>query len=772
MRNLKLFFRKASRQKNISVLTVASLGLGIAVSVLVGLWAINEFSFDRFHQDADITYRVYTENTRNGGKRTHTYRQLGERVAFSVPEIKEMCRIANGNMDVRVGDDLFLRNSLYQTDRNFFTFFTFPLKEGEVKNCLSAPNQMVIDQTTAGKWFPGGQALGKSVQANGMVWTISAVMYDIPENSHLKRGVIVPFYGKYAQLDCGSNAFTTYLKIPFLSGRDSLEARLTQLSYLDSPMLEDEGLVTKVEPLKEVHFGQVQANSKGNKFLVWILLLVASSILIISCVNFTNLFISTSFLRAKEIGVKKTHGAGKGGLMKEFYMETACYVLLSVILGVIVTIGLLPLFNEFVNSRLTIDFSSPLFYGFLLGITLFTILLSGSFPALYMTKFNTVQTLKGQFKGQKLSSLQKGFLILQFTVSLFFLISVFFIHKQVDFMVNHDLGFDKENIVIVSGRGDLEKQYNTVREELLREPSIKDVTMRVGVPMSRNDNYPVQVPGADERYSMELCEVKPNYLKMMGMEIIEGENPFREGVQQQVCVLNETAVRVLGLKDPLNETINIWGNYRLQIKGIVKDVTTKSFYSENNPEIYFDLVPFFEHSVNLYVKVQGDPREALQVIEAQWNKMNPGVPFRYDFLDTMYAQLYKSEVVLEKMLSCAMAIVLCISIAGLFAIAYYATQRRIKEIGIRKVSGAGNWSLLLILNASYVKWMVVSFVLACPLAYLFVKSWQDAFAVKAALSWWVFALSGVIAVVVAMATVSYLTWKTARINPVEALKSE
>lgn len=780
LRSFKFFVRNLRAQKTVGVLSIGSLAISIAVAVLIGLWAMNELSFDNFHRDGDKVYRLTIDTYKNNEsvRFGSTFKPFGEEAKAKLPEVQEMCRVmAWGGNEIRLDHVLHTGNSVYVVDTNFFTFFTFPLKKGDAATVFEAPDRMVIDETTALKYFPGEDPMGKTIHYEGVDFTVAGIMYDMPANSHLRAGIVVPMFGYYAKdVWGGSDVYITYFKLNATTDLTALEGRLLDILFQSMLAFKETTSTIHLQPLSEVHFakeGFEMPIIKGDKPLVMIFLLTALVVLLISCINFINLFISTSFLRAKAIGVKKTHGADKTCLVKEFYLETFYYVLAAVLLGVLLAIVGVPFFNRLANSSIHIDPKSPLLYLFLGGLTLFTVFVAGLFPALYMTKFGVVETLRGHFKGKNLSVLQKGLIIAQFTASIVFLISVFFINKQVHYMVGKDLGFDKENVLYVQGRGEFATHYEAIRNDLLQCPSINDVARKNSLPTDWVQGWTVGKPGVDDKYLMEMCQIDYNYPDLMGMKILEGENPFREVHDSlNYCLINERAAKLLGMAHPVGENLLIYGRY-YPIKGVIKDAQTKSLHQGVDAQVYLKLSKGWGDSGCPYlIKVKGDPQEAIKAVEAKWKELVPDVPFEYGFLDQAYEDLYKAETSAGKILTSVMLITLLISVVGLFAMAFYATQRRIKEIGVRKVNGATVGELLLILNRDFVCWVILSFVLACPIAYLCVSRWLESFQARTEMSWWVFALVGVIAVLIALLTVSYQTWKTANINPVKALKSE
>lgn len=771
IRNIRIFIRNLMRQKSISLLALGSLSVGIAVALLIGLWVVEELSFDHFHKYGNHIYRVIHED-RDQNENTSTYRELGDDMKNSFPEVKERCRMVYTNLEYEVGELIFQDIKAKQADENFFTFFSFPLMRGDAASCLDAPGKMVVSESVAGKWFPGKDAVGQVVKAEGMDWQVTAVMKDIPYNSHIQADVVMHFYGAYDKENATGDVFRTYVYAPEIPDLKALEQRFSQLPGPIGNMIAKMGHKYKLQPLKAIHFSGVYSDHMGNKSLVVILTLTALAILLIACINFINLFVAVSFLRVREIGVRKTFGAGKKNLVMAFYRETLEYVLLAAAVAMVLAILFLPLFNRLADYRLSLGFDTPFLYIYLAGVVVFTFFVAGSYPAFHMTRFGVADTLGVQFRGKKLSLLQNSLLVLQFSVSIVFVIMIFFVHKQVNYMVNYDLGFDKENVVCMRVRPELLPHYNAVRDELLKNPAIKDVTLRDELPMDWADGFPIMKPGSEDMVQFEICQVESNYLDMMGMKLVEGENPFYTRANNCI-VIDETAVKDLGLEEPLGASLNIWWRDFI-IKGVVRSTQNKTLKQEGAHPVVYMLVREQSYRSDYYMmcKVSGNPQKGIAAMQGMWERYSPEVPFKYQFLDAAYQELYESETRLGNMFLCAMLVMLLLSMSGLFAIAYYTMQRKIKEVGVRKVNGAKIWDLLVLLNTGFIRLVLVAFVIGGTLSYYFASYWLENFSVRTELSWWVFAVAGLAAVAVALLTVFFLTLRAARMNPVDALKGE
>lgn len=614
-------------------------------------------------------------------------------------------------------------------------------------------------------------------------------MYDIPRNSHIQAEVILPMFGSFKSWEWDSGFYyDTYFILSPSADLNLIGERLTQINKAGAgDFLKNAYNEVGLELVRDIHFSKTEPGFdnavKGDKSFLQILVFTALVILIIGCINFTNLFISTAFIRARSIGIKKSQGAGRRTLILEFYKETAVYVFISVVGGLLLAMLTLPVFNNYTGSTTVLDFYNPQLYVFLFCLIIVTILIAGSFPAFRMTKFGIIETIGGKFRGKKMSAFQKALVIIQFTSSISLLIIVFFFGRQIDTLLSQDLGFDNKNVFYVNGWGAFGADYKSLRNELRKNPAIADVAMKqYDLPLRMGNGVGVRSLDGDEAILIDLSEVSPNYFDFFDMEFLAGENPLwlETAANSRYCVINEAAARALGLEDnPVDASfmyISI-GQKLIEndgktytVKGVIRDSYVKSLHETPGAQMYLNLSRDDHNPI--FIRTVGNPQDAIQAMEKMWKEINPNVPFEYHFLDETYDAQYKAEMNARNVLSYALLITFIISAAGLFAIAFYSTQRRIKEIGIRKINGAKVTDLLLLLNKDVVVWVVISFLIACPIAYVFLYNWLDDFVVKTSLSWWVFLIAGVLSALVALITVSYQTWRTATTNPIESLKTE
>jgi putative ABC transport system permease protein len=778
---IKTFLKTFLKHRTTNLLSVCGLSLGMAIALLMGWWALNEMKYDQFNTDANKIYRICRQGYLNNetARVGSVFGPLSGEVKLRFPQVEESIRVTTtGKSRIKVGDVINYESSIYFADSNFFQFFSFPIKTGDINSCFKDPDKIVLTESFAAKYFGDKNPIGETVNLYDRDWQVSAVMYNIPNNSHLRFDALCVMSG-VPDLDNSRwgrrDSYGTYIKVAENTDIEDLAKNITALARENFPPYIQIDLSHFLQPLKDIHFDTAQFRFdyavKSDKRFVLIFLFMAIAILVIACINFTNLFISASFLRTKSIGLKKANGASKGSLIIESFIETSLYVLLSAIAGAVIASLSLPVFNQLANSNISFDFSNVSLISLLLGITLLTIIMAGIFPALYLTKFNPVATLKGEFNGKNVSVLQKGLVIFQFAASIVLLVTVVSIKRQVHYVQSADLGFNKSNVVYVAARGAFSESYETVKQELERNHAIVEVTAKNCLPSDWNQGLGFATEETRENpYLMEVCGIMNNYFDMMDIQIVAGENISNYHDSLNYVMINEQAASVLGLESPIGEII-YKGDEPLIIKGVLQNIKTKSLHNRIDPQVYSNLGRVTSGNV-VMIRISDDTQSAIKAIKDKWQEENPEHPFEYHFLDDTYDELYQNEIRAGKIVTWGMCIALFITMIGLFAMAKYSTERRTKEIGLRKVNGAEVFDILILLNKDFLKWVVIAFGVAIPISWYLVNSWLNSFAYRTTLSWWIFAMAGVIAVVISLVTVSWQTFLAASRNPVYSLRYE
>lgn len=778
---LKEIFRWAIRHKGTTVLSISGMAIGIAVALLIGIWGLNEFSFDKFHQDASRIYRVCRQGLINNESVVlgSDFGPVGTTAKQLFPDVEDVTRIRVMSRElVKINGITSYEDQICTVDQNLFSFFSFKLETGDPLSCLDGPDKIIIDRFLVDKYFKGEDAVGKVVEIYGKTFIISAVMQNVPGNSHVKFRMVIPFAGlSWLNENTWGNSdnFLTYLKLKDHADPAAIAAQITPMTYEHFPVYKQFKIKHFLQPLSDIHF------SPGFRFdyvitndsrIVFIFISLAILILLIASFNFINLFVSNSIQRAKSIGIKKINGSSKASLFMASYFETILYVLVATFLAFILAVILFPFFNQLTGSSLRLEFSdaNTLIYNVIL--VLGTIAIVGSIPAMHVLKFNSEQIIHNRFKGKNISLLQQVLVISQFVASIVLISSAIVVQKQIRFVQNHDLGFNKERIIYFDAKNFAGK-YEAFREELLKSPSIADVTAKSILPSQWNNGATVvALDNPANQQLMETCQITYNYPEVIQIPLVEGKNPFDPLLKtSNECLINEQAVKSLNLIDPVGKQIKVHDREIYTIAGVLKNANTKSLHIQIDPQVYIALGRVEPYHV-IMVKTSEDQKGAIDALKNLWNKYNEENPMEYYFLDDAYDKLYKVEETASKIIGAGMVIALFLAFMGLYAISTYATERRVKEIGIRKVNGATINEVMVMLNQVFVKWVAIAFIIATPLAWYVVHKWLENFAYKTSLGWWIFALSGLLALGIALITVSWQSWKAATRNPVEAIRYE
>jgi putative ABC transport system permease protein len=780
--NLKEILRWASHNKSTTALSISGMAIGIAVAMLIGIWSLNEFSFDKYHKDSKRIYRIYFQGFINGESvRAGTvFGAAGTAAKEQLPDVEDMTRIMPfGRNMLKIKGKNNYEDQICYVDKNLFNFFSFKLETGSRQTCLDGPDKMVIDQYLANKYFASENPIGQIIEYYDKKFQISAVMENVPENSHLKFHIVMPIEGdkwlNENQNKWGTGAsFMTYLKLKEGTNTATLAGQITEIADSGFPVYKQFGIRHFLQPLTEIHlssgFGDRYVNFTDGR-IVFIFISIAALILLIACFNFINLFISTSFQRAKSIGIKKISGSSKAGLFAASYLETAMYITVGTLLAIIIVIVSLPYFNQLAGSNLKIDFSNYQIYIYSAILVLSTMAIAGTIPVLYILRFNPEEIIRSRFKGKGVTMLQRVLVVSQFAASIVLISSAIIIEKQINYVQNKDLGFNNKQLICFSPRN-MAKNFETTREELMKNPAIADVTAKTCLPNEWYGGLNVKLkdsPGNE--IILEVCPILYNYPGVMEIPVIEGRNPFKRGENHsKECMINEQAIHGLGINGPISKELYV-GDSLYTIAGVLKNANTKSLHQLVGPQVYVSLKELSPFDV-MMVKTTRNKKGAIEALSAAWNKSNPDVPFEYNFLDETYHRLYKLEETASKIILIGMIIALFLAFMGLYAISHYAIERRTKEIGIRKVNGAKVSEVMAMLNKDFIKWVVISFVVATPIAWYVMHRWLENFAYKISLSWWIFVLAGLMALGISLLTISWRSWKAATRNPVEALRYE
>ncbi|MFA8434965.1 MAG: ABC transporter permease [Marinifilaceae bacterium] len=773
MRHLGYLYRLFLKNRFTNLLGISGLSVGIALSVLMLCWTYNELTYDEFNRDYKKIHRLIFGGVANGQyiKGSGLNLPLFKACLQKFPEI-ESGTIVNpeywGDVEVKVNDELFFVSHASFVDSNFFDFFDYSLINGTTHTVLDAPDKIVITEKLAIQLFNNSNPIGESLSFFGQNWQVGGVMDAMPANSHLHSDMLIPYRG-LDWFDKDSD-FILYFKISETSDVDLLAEKIGSLRT--GGRYEELGIDYELQSLKEVRFSTDITSDfitrKIEKHTVLIVAVLSVLILILACVNFVNLFISTMFVRAKSIYLRKIHGANRVAIALEIIAEIMGYVILSVVIGIIILVIMLPYFNELSSSELVINFLSPSFYLLIIALILVVTLFAGVFPAVLITRIKSINILKGRTVAPRISGFQRSLVILQFTASIFLLISVVFVQKQLNYSMNIDLGYRISNIIYFHPYGKFSSGYEAIKEELMRHPLIVDVTVREREPFCAGEMFEIQTDRTDNSIGAQLCFVKENYFDFMNISIEEGSDLSAYNESSNMILISRSLKNLLEMKQ-YDQTIKM-ADECLNVKGVVADIKSSS-YHVTEPQVY-KTIDEVRGSHTMLIKTTNDIEGALEYTGKIWKKINPQRPFEYHFLDQTYEELYNSEKRIKSIIRFGVLVALFITMLGLFAIVKYTMELRYKEVGIRKINGAKVYELMFLLNCRFVNWIAIAFIIACPIAYYAINNWLENFAYKTSMNWWLFILPGLGVLVLALVTMNWQIFVAARRNPIETLNDE
>ncbi len=779
--NLKSTFRNLFRFRLYYVINILGLSVGMACVLLIYLWVQDEVSFDRFHKDAEDIYRIVQTQYYTGDDKLEVdVTQLGmaKYAKENIPGIVHSARFTRWSLDFKIQ---YENNShlekFHMVDPEFLEIFSFPLIEGERKNVLDEPHSMVLTREISEKIFGKEDPIGKIVTINNQyAFTVTGIIKSPPKNSHLWFNILLPitfFKDLGKDLDNMDNNFLfTYVKMNKGVNINDAGEKLTSL--LCDNQNEHEGKCTRYyfQPLKRIHLYPVWGGGPIKN--VRIFSLIAFLILVIACINFINLSTALATGRFKEIGLKKVVGAHRRRLIIQYYIEVFFLVFISLFIAFTIAESLLPVFNELTGKMISVQLFNPKFIAGILSVTLITVFLAGTYPALYISSPSAVNVIKGEmYSGKKKALFREILVILQFSIAIILIINTIIINKQLVFIQNRELGIDKENIICLPLRGDLKNKYQIFKTELLKNTNILNVTFSDWNPTGIWSNgsgweWPGKSPDLEPLVS--LASVDFDYAKTFGIKIIKGDFfPKRIYGDTTSIVINKTFANIIGLEPLIGEILTI-GSYKLRVVGIVDDYNFKPAYNKVEPIVLFIFPDEYKF---VFVKVTSkDIFKTVKYIEDLHKEFNSGYPFEYTFLDDDYDSLYRGEKQRRKIFSYFSFFSIFISCLGLFGLSSYIIKRSTKDIGIRKVNGANVLSILSHYVNNFSKWIAISILISFPVAYYTMNSWLQNFAYRTGISWWVFVMAGALALAIALLTVSWQSWRAASRNPVEALRYE
>ncbi len=781
---LKITLRNIKKQKGYSFINIAGLAVGLACCIIMLLWVQDELSWDRFHKNADEIYRVIAEQQTKDQiiHNARTPDPLAPVLKEQFPEIVNVIRYQSfSGWTVRYGEKAFLNDNLGTADPAFFEMFTFPFIKGDPKTALQDRHSIVITEDMAKKYFGNEEPMDKIISI-GIDFKVTGVIKNLPHHSHLHFDCIFPIINMEDMWsenfeDWERIVFYTYVQLQKSGYVNNFSQKISNVVKNHYP----ESNINKIflQPLRETHLystfqWDLDNYKQGNISYVYIFTLTALCILFIACINFMNLSTARSSIRAKEIGVRKVTGAFRMDIIKQFFGESILLSFISLFFAIFLTYLFLPVFNKLSDKQLILDFSSNI--EFIIGLTAITILtgvISGSYPALFLSSFQPSRVLKDLSLTGKSSrsTLRKILVITQFSFTIILILSTTVIYNQLDYIRNRDLGFDKDHI-IYAAEGPFRNKPEAVKSELLKNPSILHVTYSRppnGKPWAES-NFNWEGKNPSEMIVMYTNVVDYDYLKTFKMEMVEGRFFSRDfAVDTSNYVINEAAAKAMGIVSPVGKLFS-HGEREGNIIGVIKDFHLSSLHSEIEPLVLE--MSHEPHHISIKITATNLP-ETISYIERVWEKLSGGKdPLSYEFLDETIDNFYRTEKKIGLVFRYFTLLVIFISCLGLFGLSSFTAEQRTKEIGIRKVLGASVSGMVMLLSKEFTKWVLLANIIGWPVSYFIMNHWLRNFAYRTNIGWWTFLLAGMMTLFIALLTISYQSIKAATANPVESLRYE
>ena len=779
---LKVALRNLMRQKIYSFINIMGLTIGMSCFILIGLWVKDEVSFDSFHQNKDRIFRILNKTDSGDFIPTPTY-ALAPALKSMHPEVEEFSRVWFWHSSlVKYGDKNFEEDSIYMADPGFFKMFSFPFIKGDPETALADRNAIVLTEEVALRYFGTEDPIGKVLYLaeDKADFIVTGVIENIPPNSHMQFDFMirVEFLGEarlarweewtgpcYILLRPGTSAAAFTAKIADIY-KEHIDPEVTY-----SPVLQS---------LTRVHL--YESGSPGSIKKVYIFSLIAVFILIMACINFMNLTTAQSARRAKEVGMRKVIGAVRSQIIRQFLGEALVVAFFSLFLALLLVDSILPQFNLFTGKSLTLLSTANLSIILTLIITTVGVgLLAGSYPALFLSTFQPVHTLKSNSKfSKKGSGIRKILIVFQFAISVGLITSTLIVSKQLRHIQNRDLGLNRENVVMLLNNPELRPQFEAFKDKLQTKPGIRSVTSAAQGPTWIGENIPINWEGNpdDNMLSVDYTVVDYDFFKIFDMKIIQGRSFSPEFVtdMKDACIINELAAQRMGLENPIGTNIYMahpaWKESfrKARVIGVVKDFHARTLHNTIRPFVFRMYRPWHQY---IFVKIDGTRTQGtLKEIENTFKTFVPGYPYRFMFYDEAYNGQYVSEQQLGRLFNVFSLLSIFISCLGLFGLAAYTAEQRTKEIGIRKVLGASVPGLVTLTAKEFIKWIVVAHFIAWPAAYFLMSQWLRDYAYKVSIGPLVFGFSAGLTLIIALFTVSYHSLKAALADPVGSLRNE
>jgi putative ABC transport system permease protein len=791
MKNLKIIIRNLLRYKLFSNLNLIGLSIGLTCVLVITLWVFNETGYDKFNKSFDRIYQVDFKNKQGQIDMDGSPDPLAPSIESDVSSIEHAVRLRNApGFAFKYNNSMFFEENGITADPQLFDIFSFKAIAGDPRKALDISHSIVITRSFAQRYFGSEDPLNKELQVEGSFSVIvNAVVEDPPSQSHIQFNYILPQKLSeeyhFCGLEWGDPNFRTYVLLKKGSNPEHTAQVITKVAKEKGmPHVKWGGEVAYLRPLKDVYLNYKMSNclgETGDYRYLYIFSSIAILILVLACINFVNLTVSLFAKKGKNTSIKKVCGARRTSVFLNAFLESGFIVMLAFIIALTALWFLRPFFQSLLDKQLGSHLFNKNFIVTTGLVFVTTVLLCSVYPSAVFSGAQAKE-LMDRYNMRK-SGILKSMVIFQNIIAIILIIAVVGVNKQMRYIIHKKLGFNTEQVAYTFIRGTINKKIPVIKQTLLQNPNITDISLKDCVPYSRRNttvgigwkkNGEWKNQGNTNSISMETTRIDDHYFDMMDVKFVAGRN-FSKNLasDKQNYIVNEEAVRQMGLDNALGNEFMLYGKKGI-IVGVIKDTYFKSLHENINPQVFhlFNDEASEAYFGALFFRINGNTQKALAYAKDIWINNNPGIPFEYHFLNQDYEKLYKKDNRVAIMLNLFCALAVFIACLGLFGQAVITSENKIKEIGIRKVNGAKIIEVIALLNKSFVLWIGIAFIIATPIAYYAMHKWLQNFAYKTDLSWWVFALAGFVALIIALVTVSWQSWRAATRNPVEALRYE
>ena len=776
------------RRKSFALLNVLGLTIGLTASLLILLWVHHELSYDTQHRHADRIHKVNANFDTGDGVQTWAS-SPGALAAFAqrtLPNIEQIVRIRSSSEAelVKYEDQTFTGDEAAFVDPAFFTVFDFAILQGNRDDLLPDPKSVVLTESTAKKYFGDQDPVGKVIQTKEeREYVVRGVLKDFPANSSIQYDLLFPLevlsqqyeandYWQSLETDWGNFNYETYLLLPPQASITEVEEQLSQLHRTNHPFYEEDDLsfYYTTLPLTDLHLYSADG-SEGGMQEVRLFAIVALVILLIACINYVNLSTARATQRAKEVSLRKLIGADRGQLFGQLLIESSLLFVIAAALALLAAYLLMPVYNSLSGKSLAFEvFSQPVLL-ILAGTFLFTLITAGIYPALLLSTFKPIQSLKGKFSiGKSNISFRKALVVTQFAFSIVLIVGTLIISQQMQYVRSKKLGYDRENVFTFGMRA-MYDHYDAVKTELEKQPGVLTVTSAdqnlVNIGNTTGDTD-WDGKGEEQMFLVHPIRIDADFMETMRMELVAGRGFTGSPADSAHFILNETAVAQAGIEDPVGKRFTLYQTEGTII-GVAKDFHLASVHQEIEPAIFH----YDQKNWTLYVKTTGEQASsAIAAAETLWKQYNPEYPFDYKFLDERYDALYQADQRTGRLFNYFTGIAILVSCLGLFGLATFTAEQRVKEIGIRKALGATVSSIVILLSRDFIKLVLLAILIATPIAWYVMSRWLEDFAYRTEIGVGVFLLAGCAALLIALLTISSQSIRAALANPVDSLRNE